>query len=247
MNKEIEYPSPLPGDVISTISHPKWYEIHLHLLKWGIQSEQRIRGFKEWRHTHVMLFLGKLSAEFIQKFISQILNAGLSPSDLSRHDDWIISYTFPKCTLVRWEQVISSDWYIYRMMSSNDLTGFVSRDTFHPWKHYELSFLKESAGELLGRRYDIPQLLRWIVGRLFGISRSKWKLIPDLFKTWKVCSVAVAFWFEDTRQKVRDLTGKAPWIRPFRDGNDPVDIEASMPADYANSKHYMLVMKGPQK
>jgi hypothetical protein len=78
---------PIPGDVINTESHPKFYEVHLWILKKGIRWHQRSLGFANWRHTHTMLYL---------------------------NDRAIFSCTWPHCKWETWEKVSKSDYDIYR-------------------------------------------------------------------------------------------------------------------------------------
>lgn len=80
---------PIPGDVINTESHPKWYELHLRLLRWGIQRHQKKLGLSNPRHTHTMLFLD---------------------------DDHIFSCTWPKTKWETWEDVQKRDFDVYRFV-----------------------------------------------------------------------------------------------------------------------------------
>ncbi len=237
---------PNPLDTVNTTNHPSIFKLWKYLPVKMIQREQRLRGFKVSKHTHSMFYLGKLPVDLISKYgpeLSKTLK--LSLTELYKHDDWLFSYEYPRCTLVRWDKVKDQDWDIYQLMESNDLEGFISLEDCHQATDQEHYFACEGCFQMVGRKYDIPQLFRWIAGRLFGVPRSKWWIIPDLFKANKVCSVGVAYAYEYTRQKIRQFSGQAPWVRPFREKGSEVDIEATMPADYANSKSFKHAATNP--
>lgn len=77
---------PKAGDVINTTAHPGW-KVWLYPLVWAIQFHQRKRGFKNWKHTHTMLYFS---------------------------DSCILSVTFPRAKWETWKSVQKRDWSAYR-------------------------------------------------------------------------------------------------------------------------------------
>lgn len=80
---------PMPGDVINTESHPKWWQFWLKALKWGIQRHQKKLGLKNWKHTHTMMYFDETH---------------------------IFSCTYPRTKWETWETVRERDFQVYRFV-----------------------------------------------------------------------------------------------------------------------------------
>lgn len=232
----------LPGDVINTTSHPRWYKIHLLILKWAIQLEQKIKGFKVWDHTHTLIYLGKiLPSDWVWVPAKR---DSLDFDALLQHEDWCFEVTWPRGKWTRWKDVIKSDWDIYRMRDHAPGALPVIYHIADPldFSKTSIGLMRRAAWDLYGRHYDVGQLFNHIVQRLFGISRTVWKRFTDTGKMNKVCSAGVAYIYEKAKRSSEAAFGQRPWERPFRKNGKFIHIEATMPADYANAEEFMLVL-----
>lgn len=246
------------ADSICTESHPRWYKVHEQFLKGKIQLEQRIRGHSNWRHTHVVGYIGKMEeSDWVWALLCKIPNGGWRVwrwhymtrpefDELLKHDDWCVSMTWPRGRWIRWAEIRDNqDWDAYRQLESSDALEFVSTGRFQEFPERIQDWIREAAWSIIGRFYDVGQLLNFIVNRIWGLKRSRWLRITDFGKTNRVCSSAWGYCLEYGREKGRQVTGHWPWPRPFRaqDGR-PVHLEAYMPADFANDPQLAHVGRG---
>jgi hypothetical protein len=95
----------------------------------------------------------------------------------------------------------------------------------------------KAANKLIGKIYDIGQLLDIAINHILGYTvRRKYKIF-DFGKRCKICSVGVRSIYEFLLQYIQKNENKN-LQKLFTCGNKSVDVEITTPAHFANSVRY---------
>jgi len=166
-----------PGDIINSVSGPKWYEVWLKVVFGFIQRYQRRKHGKNsrWKSVHSTLYIDDgvvFSFEFpnaLLLFLRKIL--GRDKAALKRG-------TFKEFKVSK-----RSKYIVIRPLHAN------LEDKVFP--HDETQLMYEYAYKLLGQKYDYGQLIDILLKQLFSSFLKDKATIFDLGSKKKVCSVAV--------------------------------------------------------
>jgi len=144
------------GDKInSALFDVDWFVIPTHGIRW----RQFIHGYKAWKDSHTVTFVGDGHGKF--------------------EEDYIFEWTFPTARFTPFNEWYQPEEKAYNVNRYADAIPTIEAEELI------LSFFDEMDGTI----YDVPSLLNFIILDILGYDETDYKPILDLGKKNLVCSV----------------------------------------------------------
>lgn len=170
-------------------------------------------------------FLGRLARWGIQRHQKKLGLKGwrFTHCMMFFDENQTFSVTYPKAKWEKWGHIKGQDYAIFRMKG----VEFVGR---------YMGVMYASAGQMVGTRYDIRQLLDIAINRILGYPRGHWLRIFDAGLARNVCSVGVRTLHEALRKWSKEKFGHELFPRLFTIDGEKLHVERTAPAHYSNER-----------
>ena len=159
------------GCVITKQSFPRWYEVHLKLLYWGIKRYQKRKWKKHWKAVHVYVVLPaprKLYLRYVKRIGENQFAAGY----VEKGDHILFEQTWP---VAKW----THPHYLH------DKTFALNK--FHV--EFNVGSMVDEACQWIGKPYDLGDLADFAIsGLLLGLYKRVIRFVGDKARRLGVCS-----------------------------------------------------------
>ena len=164
-----------PRYVIAKQSFPRWYELHLRLLHWGIKRYQRNEWGKNWGAVHVYVVLPAPRMLYLR--YTKVLGGGAF--------DW--GYV-PKGTPILFEQTYPVGKWTHPNYLHDKTYAVCSWDG-----ELDVNEMNAEAREWVGKPYDLGDLADIAIsGFILGIYKRIVRFAGDKARRFGVCSTVAA-------------------------------------------------------
>jgi hypothetical protein len=190
-----------PGRVITKQSFPRWYELHLKILYWGIKEYQKKKYGKNWRPVHVYVVLPapeRLRLEYAVHGANNHFEAGeVGPGTLV-----LFEQTWPTA---QW----THPHYLW------DKTYAINE-----WREpLQSGPMVEEAVAWIGRKYDLGDLADFAIsGFILGAYKRVIRFVGDKARRLGVCSTVAAYVLNRGGCEITDPNAITP---AYYEGNGP--------------------------
>jgi hypothetical protein len=133
----------------------------------------------------------------------------------------ILSVTYPHTIWDTWEAVQQRLWTVYRPNFELDAQ--------------DLAAMRVAADAMIGRHYDVGQLLDIALNKILGYDVSVYRRFFDAGAKLMVCSVGVRTCFDYARKAKEGEGLPPPFEVLFEKDGKKLNVERTCPANYANT------------
>jgi|GEM_PF-3393359 len=163
------------GHAITKQSFPRWYELHLKILYWGIKKYQREKWGKNWQPVHVYVVL-PAPEPLCLEYATPLDGGRFQRDDVEPGTLILFEQTWPKATWTHPNYLWDKTYAV------NEWQGLLQSD-----------LMVEEARRWLDKSYDLGDLVDFAIsGFILGVYKRVFRFVGDKARRLGVCSTVAA-------------------------------------------------------